>query len=136
MILNGRTFISSLNKAKVQMEGEVTKIIRKVALSVDQAVVLATPVDKGRARGNWIVSRGSPEKSETGKLDKSGAGALSQGRSVIGGAQFGEIIWISNNVPYIGRLNEGSSKQAPSGFVEKAIQAGVEAVDGARIEIE
>jgi hypothetical protein len=30
-------------------------------------------------------------------------------------------IFITNNVPYIGWLNEGSSKQAPAGFVQAAI---------------
>ena len=33
---------------------------------------------------------------------------------------------IRNDVPYVGRLNAGSSRQAPAGFVEAAIDRGLE----------
>ena len=35
---------------------------------------------------------------------------------------------ISNGAPYIGRLNEGSSQQAPAGFVQRAIAESLPAV--------
>ena len=36
--------------------------------------------------------------------------------------------WVANNVPYITKLNGGSSKQAPSGFVQIAIARAVQAI--------
>ena len=123
---------------------EVDKAVRMAALAADQAVVLGTPVDKGRARSNWIVSLGAPSRTtvdphvpgEGGSTAGANANAaLAQGAAVIGGYSgliHGSIA-ISNNLPYIGRLNTGYSKQAPAGFVEKAVQSAVRAVQKARV---
>lgn len=123
---------------------EVDKTVRMAALAADQSVVLGTPVDKGRARSNWIVALGTPSRDtiepyvpgEAGSTAGSNANAaLAQGAATIGGYSgllHGSIA-ISNNLPYIGRLNAGSSKQAPAGFVEKAVQSAVRAVRKARV---
>jgi hypothetical protein len=118
-------------------------IKRKVALVVDREVVLETPVDTGRARSNWIASIAAPILSDHepyapgAKLGKSeranAAAAMEQAQLVISAVKSGDDIYISNNVHYIGLLNEGSSAQAPSGFVQSAVLRGVSAVRGARI---
>lgn len=121
----------------------VSTVVRKVALAVDQAVVLATPVDTGRARSNWRVSLGSPP---TGVIEPyapgaklgigenaNAAAAIAQAAGQVAQRREGQDIWISNNVPYIGLLNEGSSRQAPASFVEQAVAAGVSVVAGARV---
>lgn len=112
------------------------KLVRKVALVIDQAVVIGTPVDTGRARSNWIVQIGSPAE---GTIPTHGTGAAQaavvQGQSVIrnyiGGS--GLSIHITNNLPYIGRLNEGWSKQAPANFVQEAAREAASAVAGAQL---
>lgn len=123
---------------------ETDKTVRMAALAADQAVVMATPVDKGRARSNWIVALGAPRRDTVepyspGEGGSSGGAnaqaAIAQGSAVISGYSgllHGSIA-ISNNLPYIGRLNSGSSKQAPAGFVEKAVQSAVRAVRKARV---
>lgn len=126
---------------------EVGKIVRRVALAADQAVVLGTPVDIGRARSNWIVSLGSEVTepiepyspiapgTDPGKISETGnaQAALAQGREQIAQRKSEQAIHITNNVPYIKPLNEGSSSQAPAMFVEAAVQQGIDAVAGARI---
>lgn len=113
------------------------------ALAADQAVVMATPVDKGRARSNWIVQMDAPARTAIDAYvpgDKgstagpNSASAIAQGQAVIarydGDRNSG--IAISNNLPYINALNSGSSRQAPAGFIQKAVQAAVRQVRGAR----
>lgn len=39
-----------------RVSGNTTRLVRKVALTADQAVVSGTPVDTGRAKSNWIVA--------------------------------------------------------------------------------
>lgn len=39
-------------------------------------------------------------------------------------------VFISNNVPYIVYLNQGSSSQAPPGFVETAVEVAIQNVAG------
>lgn len=104
-----------------------------VALTVDQTVVSSTPVDTGRARGNWQVSLGFPVVEEQDLVDKAGTVTIAAGAAVIRSRQSGQTIFISNNVPYIGRLNQGSSSQAPANFVEMAVMDGIRALNGQTI---
>lgn len=114
------------------VEKNATVLVRKCALAVDSAVVIATPVDTGRARGNWQVALNAPASGTLEVEDKSGAGAIAQGSSTIAGHKSGGSIHITNNLPYIGRLNDGWSAQAPAGFVQKAVLIGVAAIRGAK----
>jgi len=125
------TFSRRIATIAAGVEKNAGKLVRRVALEIDQALVLSTPVDTGRARANWLVSLDSPRRDA---VDASSAGdALASGASVIHGAKDGQKIYISNSLPYIGRLNAGSSAQAPAGFVEAAALHGVRIVKGARL---
>lgn len=104
------------------------RLVRRCALAIDAAVVLATPVDTGRARGNWQVEVGQAPAGELATTDKGGGGTIAAGKAVIDGYKGGSGIYITNNLPYIERLNEGWSAQAPAGFVEQAVNVGVQAV--------
>lgn len=115
---------------------EVDRIVRRVALAVDQALVTATPVDTGRARSNWIVTIGRASTETTENIDKSGSGALEQGSAVVGGYTVARgPIFFSNNVPYIGFLENGSSAQAPNGMVAGAIQVATVIARNERVRI-
>jgi hypothetical protein len=136
-------FIRRINLKASKIPENANKIKRKAALAIDQTVVLATPVDTGRARSNWLVQLNSPETSpiepyspgkKLGKSDSANASAaIAQGLSVIAQAKPGDTIYISNNLDYIAKLNAGSSQQAPSMFVEKSIDAAIQAISGERL---
>ena len=121
------TFERRMNELGKRLDRNVPTLLRKVALSVDQAVVTATPVDTGRARSNWRVSVGAPLSGEIetyGPGSAAIAGALLQGKAAVSGVDSArDVIYIANNLPYIGRLNDGYSAQAPAGYVQKAIGA-------------
>ena len=123
--MNLRQFSRRMKFRAENLVQETNRIVKQVALVVDQTVVLATPVDTGRARANWLVSVDGPNNSEVDAVDPTGSSALAQGRSVISGRTPGQSVYVTNNVDYIGFLNAGSSAQAPAGFVEEAVQAGV-----------
>jgi hypothetical protein len=96
---------------------------RATALLVDQVVVSATPVLTGRARSNWLVGLGSPVRRVVETLGNAALSAsISAARARINSSKEGETIWLSNNLSYIQRLNQGSSAQAPAGFVERAVE--------------
>lgn len=135
------TFESRMAKLAKNLRENAKVITRKAALAVDTAVVLATPVDTGRARANWQVRLAEPAQGlvdsfPEGKEGSTGGpaaqAAIAQGKAVIEGFQGGTSIHVTNNLPYIGKLNDGWSAQAPAGFVQKAILKGVAAVKGAR----
>lgn len=128
-----REFGQNMKKHGENVEKNATALVRKCALAVDASVVIATPVGEGRARGNWQVALNAPATGELDVKDPSGAGAIAQGKAVIAGYQrSGGSINITNNLPYIGRLNDGWSAQAPAGFVQKAVLVGIAAIRGAK----
>ena len=100
---------------------EFRTVIRATALEALNRIVLKTPVDTGRARGNWnvLIGTGDEEDADDSE-DKSGAAAISRGGDVIGGyaRETGfPVISIYNNLPYIERLEDGYSDQTPEGMV-------------------
>lgn len=108
---------------------------RKIALEALTSLVFMTPVDRGRAMGNWQVAINTPRAIapfKGGKRIRDG-GDIEENRAIaaansmeqaknIKAVRRNQIIWLSNTVPYILKL-EGSpvppptSKQAPAGMV-------------------
>ena len=106
--------------------------VKSAAIAADQAAVFATPVDTGRARANWLVAIGAPNIVATESTDATAA--LAQGRGMVQAYKLGQGgIFITNNVPYIGLLDAGSSAQAPAGMTAAAILAARRHFGGARL---
>jgi hypothetical protein len=98
-------------------------VLQKVALELLSRIVYKTPVDTGRARGNWQVTLDTPATGyNTDKKDGTGTAAIAEGVSVITQAPNDGLIWITNNLPYIERLENGWSNQAPAGMVKVALE--------------
>lgn len=138
-----RSFADRMRKRAKGVEDNADKLVRTVALAVDATVVMATPVDEGRARSNWQVALDGPatgtiEPYSPGREGSTGGensrAAIEQGKQAIAGYKGGSssAIHITNNLPYIKRLNDGWSAQAPAGFVEQAVLTGVDAVKGSK----
>lgn len=126
-------FAGFLHELTIKLERSSGRLKRRLALAVDQAVVVATPVKSGRARSNWRVNIGSPAK---GVIDSLGVGegatgpALAAAASAIEGAPDGADfpIHLTNNLSYIIPLNDGHSAQAPAGFIQRSIAQSLDAV--------
>lgn len=97
-----------------------------------QDIVPRTPVDTGHARRNWQVNWGVPNFNELPGVDRAGANTVQNGLSKIRAGRdrnaFLPLV-IENNVPYIDKLNQGSSKQAPPMFIDLAIQRAVNQIN-------
>lgn len=121
----------------------IDAVVKDAVYTIFEEIVRGTPVDKGTARSNWMVSLDAPDGNlraafapgnhlgidETANADAT----IQQAEETINQMQGGDDIYIENNVPYIGLLNDGSSTQAPKLFVEQAIERGMQKVENARI---
>jgi hypothetical protein len=127
-------FSKRMAKLADNIDENSTKLQKRVALAVHQTIVLATPVDEGTARSNWQVGINGPV-SGTREAYFPGKGlgiseganadaAIREAQAVVLSVQNASSIYITNNLPYIERLNAGSSSQAPASFIEKAVQSG------------
>jgi hypothetical protein len=95
---------------------------KKVAFDVFTEIVLRTPVDTGRARANWVVTIDQPNETEVEGVDKSGTQAMGNGLKTINRANEMPDFWITNNLPYIEKLEFGGSRiKAPAGMVRVTV---------------
>lgn len=103
------------------------------ALAIVGDLAYKTPVDTSQALSNWIVTLESPSgqqikphfPGEGGSTQRaSAAETINQARAILAKKKPGQAIFITNNLPYIRRLNDGYSAQAPAGFVERAVLIG------------
>lgn len=100
-------------------------LVRQTAIRAFGNIGINTPVDTGFARLNWNISVGSVDTSVKPKPGKDETFAApdfaSKAASALASYDGKQTIYISNHLPYIVRLNEGYSKQAPSNFVETSL---------------
>lgn len=93
------------------------QVTQKLALQALSGVVLKSPVDTGRFRGNWNVSVDLRDDTTTDATDKDGSATIAKGQGVITAIPPYRTIWLTNNLPYARRLETGWSQQAPAGMV-------------------
>lgn len=122
---------AAIEKAKRMVRAASTKEAKKIAARINQVLVLATPVDTGRARGNWLCGVNSPNtEARLEAKDKTGGAIIAENLTLISTIpdEVPVDIFLSNNLNYIIPLNNGHSAQAPAGFVEKALQTAKESL--------
>ncbi len=98
-----------------QIESDLSKQARIIAMALLGEIVKVSPVDTGRFRGNTMVSIGAPVFSTTEKVDKDGGPTIAAGQTALQGLKPFTVIYIQNNLPYAEKLENGHSKKAPSG---------------------
>jgi len=109
------------------------KIIQ-LTLAVTRNLVTETPVDIGWAKANWVPSLGQPFLVDLTDVDPEAELSIAEVRRSTGEAEVINFslnqgpVYITNNVPYIRRLNEGHSQQAPAGFVQIEIVKAVRTI--------
>lgn len=141
-------FAKNLRQAAKDLPVRVNALKVQVAATANNDLVRSTPVDTGEAMSNWIVQADSAATdvrpafvpSPRGYVSKKGgahvwthkvdpditrsnnlAPALQAAQSTLDSIQPEQTIHITNNVPHIGYLNDGSATHAPVQFVERAI---------------
>lgn len=106
------------------IEDNVDGLVKNVVKAIGTTVILATPIDTGKARRNWQTDINQtpatvlPEPDAPYEGQQESLFVLNQEAS---NYKAGDEVHITNNVPYIKELNDGRSQQAPANFVETAI---------------
>lgn len=111
------SFASEVNAWIAKTNTKTETVVRKIAVDVFGRVIMMSPVDTGRFRGNWQVAIGGPASGTLETTDKSGSATLSEAQTKALSMKVGDVIYMVNNLPYALRLEYGHSGQAPSGMV-------------------
>ena len=97
--------VTGIKQTFEELNTEINKIVdvdtKKLTKQAVEDLIEATPVDTGQARASWKVE---VQNINEKKLPPERV-----------------IATIDNDVPYIAELNSGSSKQAPSRFIERTV---------------
>lgn len=106
-----------------KVEDRVTHFARIAMVEAFRRITIKTPVDTGNARWNWWCSIGTIDYN----YDLHNSLVIDYGRAnqAFIRVKAGDTLYLANSTPYIKRLNEGWSKQAPARFVEMTVE-GVE----------
>lgn len=115
------TFALDITKWTESTKARVTLAARKISLELFTRVILRSPVDTGRFRGNWQVAIGSVPSGTVEIDDKSGTATIGKMTAKVLELEAGDVITLVNNLPYAWRLETGWSTQAPGGMVGLAV---------------
>jgi len=134
---NLRQFAAAMTKIAQQVDRGSLQLMKTVTERVVTEVAVATPIDTGQAQLNWKTTIGRPDGTftqipRTAHVDGAAASII-VARLAVDRIRQGDTVYVSNNAPYIGVLNQGYSPQAPSGYVLNAIAKAVQSIRGVRI---
>lgn len=120
-------------------KGDLRKAARMIALELFSKIIVRSPVDTGRFRGNWMIGIAiipiatraegfGPSRSDGGEggglrgANASAAyGVAIQQIANLGGYSLGQTISFRNTLPYAVKLEKGWSGQAPQGVVKVTV---------------
>lgn len=134
-------FSARMNAIADGVEANSDKMVREVVKAVGPVLVYATPILTGRARSNWqgavnSIPEGTLFYPDPDAPPSPGEGTEMGLRSIEDAAaayKSGGYVAIVNNVPYIGDLNDGTSQQAPAGFVQTAVVVGISSIANVKL---
>jgi hypothetical protein len=114
-------------KASARADDVVGRVVSEIARRIDDrspvgdATYWKNPPPKGyiggRFRGNWQLGVGSVPAGETGRIDPDGAATVGAIIAEIPTQAAGLVYFLANNVPYAQAIEDGHSRQAPTGLV-------------------
>lgn len=133
----------SLEQTVAKLPSAASDMAKAAAMTIIQDLALHTPVDVGTAVSNWQMSLDSPIETVIPAFSPSPRGKTIKGKwtntvspeitregnvsvlisdatELLSTKKPGQDIYITNNLPYIEILDQGSSDQAPAGFVDRA----------------
>lgn len=112
-----RNFSALMDRVREKQE----LVVRRVGLDLYSNLVMKSPVDTGRFRGNWQVGVGSVNTDTSAAPDPGGGGAIAGAAEKLKGAPLAGVIYFTNSLPYAKPLEYGHSKQAPQGMVRLTV---------------
>lgn len=113
-------FVKRMDSLSTRVLVNEVKIKQQLAERVVEVVATSTPVLTGQAAGNWTTRLNQPA-SDWDEGPSAASNSIATAKAALAGLQPGQTIYITNNVPYIVKLNKNYSPQAPSQYVEMSV---------------
>ena len=110
--MTGFTFAADLAAFAEAIDVDLDTVHERVIHDIHNRVTMRTPVDTGRARASWQITTGAPSNfvpapGTYGPPPPPATPPMS----------IKDTVYITNNIPYIEYLENGTSDQSPTGMV-------------------
>lgn len=130
-------FSRAVERFAQQAPEDAERITRAAIIQLWNSVITSTPVGNadlwkgdappgyvgGRLRGNWFATIGRASTETTDSTSRKGSAASSAALAVDRAPKGRDIqFWLTNNLPYAERVENGWSSQAPRGMVKKNVR--------------
>lgn len=97
-------------------------LFKKVCFDLSNSIIMDSPVDSGRLRGNFQPDINSIQNDVLEIDDKSGSATVAKVSATINKLQLGQYFTLTNNLDYAIHLEFGTAKfgfspKAPKGFI-------------------
>jgi len=95
------------------------RVVKGTLIDLSTRIIMDTPVDTGRLRGNWIAKLNyvSTDVSESASQSMAIQSAVTTANRL----DIGDDFFLSNNLDYAMNIEMGGSQQAPQGMVRKNV---------------
>ena len=101
-------------------EEKMTKVYRIAVMETTKDIIMDTPVDEGRLRGNWQVGINDQPSGQLDLLDKTGMATIGRITAITAPLQCDQSLVFCNNLPYAIPIEYGHSREkAPQGMVRR-----------------
>lgn len=123
-------FLDTINEWVEATEKRIDETLQTITIKVGESVIMLSPVDTGRFRGNWQLTIDSTSANSLVRYDQDGSSTLAMLAAKANSFTAGQVAYIQNHVLYghdleWGTYNgptqkvtaEGFSTQAPAGMV-------------------
>lgn len=121
IVSKGSLFTAQVGQFVAKAKGNINLVYRKIALEMFSRVIMKSPTDTGRFKGNWQVAIGSIPAGTLEINDKDGTATIAKVTAETLNLKVGQTITLVNNLAYSQRLEYGWSNQAPNGMVRLTI---------------
>lgn len=112
----------AINTFHLQMEnivsltlGKQHRIVEYVIKGMDEQVVMRSPVDTGRFKGNWQLGVDYQPTEKLERYDKDGRETIDMNNAKIPYPAYGHDYYLVNNLDYAQALEDGHSRFSPPG---------------------
>lgn len=115
-----RGVAQSVEKSKDKLE----LAMRRLILEANNRMIVKSPVDTGRFKGNWMVGNSRINFTTNDDAKSNSYGAVDNyNKAIINALKInGQTVYITNSLPYSRRLEYDSwSKQSPMGMVRVTV---------------
>jgi hypothetical protein len=117
-------FAGDMRRISLLFRRNTERAIRGAVVLGATEAAIRTPYRTGRARSNWAVGVGQPELRDDpspGSEEASTSKPVDQALQAVGAWSLEQELFISNGVPYIQHLDDGSPTTSPSNMTAAAM---------------